>query len=81
MNLSEQKFLTGATDLDRIVFARRGRRVIVLDPIRRRRQAIRLMLDRGHRVRDVARMLKCPMVLVLLEKKNRNISDSTLTAG
>ena len=79
MNLREQKFLTGASDLDRIVFARRGRKVVVLDRIRRRRQAIRAMLAIGHRVRDIARVLDCPEELVEREKISRKHSDLFLT--
>jgi transposase-like protein len=78
MNLREQKYLTGSSDLDRIVFARRGRKVVVLDRIKRRKQAIRVMLDAGYRARDIARVLSCSEDLVRRERKNRNISDLIL---
>lgn len=71
MNLREQQFLTGASDLVRVLHLRGGRRVIVLDRIRRRRQAIRRLLEAGHRAIDVARVLHCEPKLVAHEQKNR----------
>ena len=71
MNLREQQFLTGASDLVRVLYLRGGRRVIVLDRIRRRRQAIRRLLEAGYRDIEVARVLGCEPRLVCHEQKNR----------
>ncbi|GHG24415.1 hypothetical protein [Paracoccus aerius] len=68
MNLREQQYLTGASHLVRVLYLRGGRRVVVLDRIRRRRQAIKSLLDTG----IVSLMSpRCEMTVVLNECKNR----------
>lgn len=69
MNLREQQYLTGASHLVRVLYLRGGRRVVVLDRIRRRRQAIKRLLEIGHREIDIARVLHCEPCLI--EHENR----------
>lgn len=64
MNLSLEKYLSGAGMLDRVVYPGRGRRVVVLDNAKGLRSAVRRLLRDGLSAREIARKLNRPEVVI-----------------
>lgn len=64
MNLSLEKYLSGAGLLDRVVYPGRGRRVVVLDNAKGLRSAVRRLLRDGLSAREIARKLDRPEAVI-----------------
>lgn len=62
MNLREELYKSGAGLTVRVVSAKHGRRVAVLDPYRRVRAAMMALLSEGMHPRDAAHRLGIPVV-------------------
>lgn len=65
MNLSLEKYVSGAGLLDRVVYPGRGRRVVVLDNAKGLRSAVRRLFRDGLSPREIARKLDRPEAVIV----------------